>query len=209
MHLFYCSTSGARDWHGCQQPSRCPGTATSSLHPALCVCHHPAVPWKPLNPPWQRSCCGHKATPQPSWEEGPSRAGAPGSDSGLGRADTAGQGLWDPRLQEPGCPWGQAEPGRGAWGLLEGADLVSPAWCSGHVHGAQCPLPSTWCSGFAVSHRPVECSAPSQSLPAAQNQCGASAGASVQSSVPSAWHTVLVLVPVGGTGGCTGVSACS
>lgn len=155
LHLFYCSTSGARDWHGVPASLSLPWHRhVLTIQP--CVCLHPAVPWKPPKPTLGKVLLGVKATSQPGCAAGMRPQQSPGTGgSGLDRSDTARQGMWG-----PGCPWGQAEPGRGAWGLPGGADLVFPAWCSGHVCGAQCPLPSTWCWGFTGSHRPVECSVP-------------------------------------------------
>lgn len=85
--------------------------------------------------------------------------------TGVSGQDRAWQGLWDPGLQGPGCPWGQAEPGRGpgscqrlqSWCPLPGAQDM----CM--VLGALCPAPAA--RGLLVPTDVWSAVPPSQSLP--------------------------------------------
>lgn len=164
MHLSLCSTSGARDWHMCQHPSPCPSTATSSLHPALCVPPSSSALGVTPKPTRARSCWGAQGDTTAKavlrgW--GPQQSPGTGG-SGLERADTARQGVWDPWV-----PTGAGRAWQGGLGAATG--------CRPGAHDL-CMVPGAW--GLLVPTDLWSAVPPSQPLPAAQNQCGASAGAS-------------------------------
>lgn len=157
LNLFYCSTSGARDWHGRQQPSPCPGTATLSLHPAPWV-SPPSTALETPEATLEKALLGaqiHTRAKLCCRDEDPSRALALGSQGWTGQAEP-GRGCGTLGCRNLGAHGGrQSLAGAGSCrGCRAGVPCPVPRTWAG------CPMPSAWCSGCAGAHRPVECSVP-------------------------------------------------